>query len=43
MFCEQAEDDATEIEIFCDVAASVNLSEDSAGLPWEENPLLDEI
>ena len=43
MFCEQAEDEATELEIFCDLADSVHLSENSAGLPWEENPLLDEI
>ncbi len=43
LFCEQAEDEATEIEIFCDVAADVNLSENTEGLPWEENPLLDEV
>ena len=43
LFCEQAEDEATEIEIFCDAADSVNLSENTEGLPWEENPLLDEI
>ena len=42
-FCEQAADAATEIEVFCDVADGVNLSEDSERLPWEENPLLDEI
>ena len=43
LFCEQAADEATEIEIFCDVADSVNLSENCEGLPWEENPLLDEL
>ncbi len=43
LFCEQAEDEATEIEIFCDVADSVNLSENTEGIQWEENPLLDDI
>ena len=43
MFCEQAADDATEMEIFCDVADGVNISENCEGLPWEENPLLDEM
>jgi hypothetical protein len=42
MFCEQATDDSTEIEIYCDVAESVDLSKHKVGLPWEENPLLDE-
>jgi hypothetical protein len=43
LFFEQAADEATDIEIFCDVADGVNLSENSEGLPWEENPLLDEV
>lgn len=42
MFCEQAGDEATEIKIFCDVAGDMDLSENAAGPPWEENPLLDE-
>ena len=43
LFCEQAADEATEIEVFCDVADGLDLYEDSERLPWEENPLLDEI
>ena len=43
IFCELAEDEGTEIEVFCDVDDGVNLSENRDGLPWEENPLLDEI
>ena len=42
LFCWQAEDSATEIEIFCEVDDGVNLSENREGIPWEENPLMDE-
>ena len=43
MFCGQAADETTEIEIYCDVANDLNLSDNAARIPWEENPLLDEI
>ncbi len=43
MFYEQAADETTQIEIFCDVADNVNLAENGEALPWAENPLLDEL
>jgi hypothetical protein len=43
LFCEQAEDSATEIEIFCVVDNNVGLSDNSKGVTWEDNPLLEEI
>jgi hypothetical protein len=41
MFCEQAADEATEIDVFCDLDDSMDLSENTDGVQWEENPLLD--
>ncbi|MCX6925950.1 MAG: hypothetical protein NT154_22500 [Verrucomicrobia bacterium] len=41
LFCEQAQDEATEIEIFCEVDDGVDLRENGEGMPWEDNPLLD--
>ena len=43
LFCGDAKGEKTEIEIFCHVDDGVDLSENSEGIPWEENPLLDEI
>lgn len=43
LFFEQAADEAMDIEIFCDAADGVNLSENTEGIPWAENPLLGEI
>jgi len=41
LFNEQAEDEGTEIEVFCDADANVDLYADSEGVSWEDNPLLD--
>jgi hypothetical protein len=42
LFCEQAGDKETEIEIFCDVDDGVDLYENGEGMSWEDNPLLED-
>jgi hypothetical protein len=41
ILCGQAADRATEIEVSCETD-DVDLSQDVAGIPWNENPLLDQ-
>lgn len=38
-----AEDEAAEIEVFCDLNGEVDLCEEPEPMDWADNPLLDEL